>query len=323
MRTLFFSNSLEFEVNVIGYPSEGECILFFVKADSKAIYAGLVDCYLSKNGDAIRKILRDEKVDKLDFVCWTHPHDDHTKGLEGIITEYCNASTKFWTTDIIPEDYSLYSDEAKNMYIRLKELHLSKDLTKMKIKYAKNSTNMEHLIISGLQKYNFEIRSFAPDSTILAEWKVNNRDEVGNTYSIGLIINIGHYNIMLAGDVENQTFKSIEDEDIEFALDYIKVPHHGSPSAAFLVDRMMGMNISAPNVAATTLYRKGQIPKREVLAKYRIWGTEIICATGNIDDKEKDNNPYGIIRTTFDVLEQKEYPIETRIEGNAVWIEDL
>ena len=83
------------------------------------------------------------------------------------------------------------------------------------------------------------------------------------------------------------------------------------------------MNISAPNVATTTLYRKGQLPKRKVLAKYRMWGTDIICATGNIDDREKDINTYGIIKTTFDVLEQKEYLIETQIEGNAVWIEDL
>lgn len=267
MRTLLFSNSLEFEVNVIGYPNEGECILFFIKADRKVIYAGLVDCYLSKDADAIREIMGREKVDKLDFVCWTHPHDDHTKGLEAILDEYCKNSTKFWTTDIIPEDYSLYSEESKNVYIKLKEVHLSKKSTKMKIKYAKDATIMERLIISGLQQYNFEIRSFAPNSTTLAERQVNNREETGNVYSIGLIINIGHYNIMLAGDVENQTFKSVEDGDVEFDLDYIKIPHHGSPSASFLVDRMMSLEVCSPSVAATTLYRKGHIPKTGSIGK--------------------------------------------------------
>lgn len=320
MRNLFFTKSLNFEVNVIGYPSEGECILFFIKNDDKVCYAGLVDCYLNNNADAIRKIMNRENVDKLDFVCWTHPHDDHTKGLDGIIDEFCNGSTIFWATDIIPEDYSLYSEESRNVYMKLKELHLSKKSTKLKIKYAKNATVMERLIISGLQNYVFEIRSFAPNSTVLAERKINNQEEAGNIYSIGLVINIGHFYIMLAGDVENPTFRTVEDGDIEFPLDYIKIPHHGSPSASFLVDRMMGLNMRSPSVATTTLYRKGRIPKPEILEKYRIWGTETIFATGNIEDKKMDKNAYGIITTTFDVLEQKEYPIETCIEGNSVVI---
>lgn len=320
MRNLFYRNSLEFEVNVIGYLSEGESILFFIKNDDKVSYAGLVDCYLNNNADAIREIMKREDVDKLDFVCWTHPHDDHTKGLDGIIDEFCNASTIFWATDIIPEDYSLYSEESRTVYTKLKELHLSKQSTKMKIKYAKNATIMERLIVSGLQNYMFEIRSFAPNSTTLAERQIRNQEEAGNIYSIGLVINIGHFYIMLAGDVENQTFMTVEDGDIEFPLDYIKIPHHGSPSASLLVDRMRNLNMRSPSVATTTLYRKGRIPKQEILEKYRIWGTETICATGNVDDKKKDKNAYGVITTTFDVLEKKEYPIETRIEGNSVVI---
>lgn len=320
MRNLFFGKTLEFEVNVIGYPSEGECVLFFIKTDHKAIYTGLVDCYLDKNADAVREILKRENIAQLDFLCWTHPHDDHTKGLDGIIEQFCDSSTKFWTTDILPEDYSLYSEESKNVYTKLKEVHLSKKTEKMRVRYAKNATIMDRLFICGLKKYYFEIRSFAPDSTALAERRINNRDEAGNLYSIGLIINIGHFYIMLAGDVENPTFRNVEDADIEFPLDYIKIPHHGSPSSSFLVDRMMGLGIQSPEIATTTLYRKGKIPKQKTLEKYRVWGTKIICATGNIDDKNMDKNAYGIIKTTFDILEQNEFSIETRIEGNAVVI---
>lgn len=318
MRKLLFDNSLEFEVNVIGYKGIGECILFFIKTNHKVAYAGLVDCYKTKNCDIVKLLMDSENVERLDFVCWTHPHDDHTKGLEEMIEKFCDSATIFWATDILPENYSLYSEESKIVYKKLKEIHLSDDPEKININYAKNATTMERLICRGLNNYVFEIKSFSPDSTMLAERQVRDQDEEGNLYSIGLLINIGRYYIMLAGDVENPVIETIKDFNIEYPVDYIKIPHHGSPSASFLVDRLRGLDIFAPNIATTTLYRIHGIPKRAVLDKYRAWGTEAIYSTGDVDNKENDTLPYGIIKTTFDILEQKEYPIETELIGNAV-----
>ena len=72
---------------------------------------------------------------------------------------------------------------------------------------------------------------------ILQYWEsalLESRDQQGNAYSIGLFLFFGQYSIMLAGDVENQTIRRIADGDIEYPVDYIKIPHHGSKSASFL-----------------------------------------------------------------------------------------
>ena len=316
MRNLFYDNSLELEIYTIGYKNEGECILFFIKTDSKVAYTGLVDCYINDSIDIVSKLLNMNKIYTLDFVCWTHPHDDHTKGLQKIITELCNQNTKFWSTDIIPEDLSLYSKDSGRMFDALKEIHLSNNKNKMVVKYAKDSTIMERLFCSGLQQYLFEIKSFAPNSTLLAERTVENKDEKGNLYSIGLIINFGRYYVMLAGDVENKTFKALEDYEIEYPVDYIKIPHHGSPSASYLIDKMDNLGIHSPNIAVSTAYKKGKIPKKSILDKYKIWGTShVICSENFIDNQNQ--HELGIIKTTFDILENKDFPIETELFGNA------
>ena len=320
MRKLFFESSLEFEINVIGYKNQGECILFFIKTDNNIVYSGMIDCYKEKHLDIIREQINNRHINSLDFVCWTHPHDDHTKGLEGIIREFCGSTTALWVTDIMPNDYALYSDESTRVYKKIKQIHLEDNPEKIKVKYAKNTTIMEKLICSGINEYVFKITSFAPDSTILAERHINDEDEQGNIYSIGLVINFGRYYILLAGDVENLTFREISDFELDHPIDYIKIPHHGSSTASELVKKLSNMDILAPSVATTTVYSRGKIPSKEVLDTYRTWGTETVICTSNIE-KEKDNpDLFGMIKTTFDILEQREYQIETTLIGNSVVI---
>ena len=57
MRNLFFTDSLELEVNVIGYHNQGESIVFFIKADGHAVYTGLVDCYRTKELNIVKRVL--------------------------------------------------------------------------------------------------------------------------------------------------------------------------------------------------------------------------------------------------------------------------
>lgn len=127
--------------------------------------------------------------------------------------------------------------------------------------------------VAGTGRYNFEIFSFAPSSEILTANMVKEQEEKGNLYSIGLFINIGAYCIMLAGDVENRTFRVIPDHDLEFPIDYIKIPHHGSSSAEILPDRLAGLGIKAPNVAVSTVFRMHHLPERAVL-KNMVFGVK-------------------------------------------------
>lgn len=303
---------------MIGYHDQGESVVFFIKTDGMVAYTGLVDCYKTEEQNAVKMVLEKERIKKVDFVCWTHPHDDHTRGLDEIWKEYCTKETCFCCSDIIEADLELYSKEAKMLFESIADVHTSPKREKMKIMYLKDATQVERLrCVGNAKQYEFRIQSFAPNSARLAERLIENKDQKGNEYSIGLFLFLGQYSIMLAGDVENPTMRRIADSDVEYPVDFIKIPHHGSMSASFLPEKMRELDLLPPGIAASTLFRIHRLPREEAFAKYYNWGCKEIYLTGNMEG-ERDTVGYGIVKTTFDVLEKSEYDIETKLIGDAV-----
>lgn len=327
MRRILYDKNLDFEINLIGYKNKGESIVFFLKVDGKAVYTGLVDCYEEESENAALRLLEKEGVSVFDFVCWTHPHDDHTLGLDKILQGYCNENTFFWMPPITTTDLENYCQSAQKTYGNIFKIVESRKRNKINIYTVCNYQKLEKLVCSGNCSTNshiFEIWSFAPDSSSLLKNQIRGNTDMGNLYSIGLIVNIGHFYIVLAGDVEDCTLKSIPELnfDLKDRVDYVKIPHHASKSASFLVDRFNDMGVSAPSVATTTLFRVNKLPDKEVLKKYFLWGKDIeIYSTGNINNPDEDKSGVGIVRTTFDILNKKEIPIETQIDGNAVCVD--
>lgn len=321
-----FDKKLNFEINVIGYKNKGESIVFFLKADGKAIYAGLIDCYEEASENIALKLLEGEMVNYFNFVCWTHPHDDHTIGLDKVLINFCDENTKFYMPPFVLGDVEGYSSNAQNVYRKLFAVLESRKRNKMKIREASDAQILEKFECCGnasIYPYIFEIRSFAPDTMLLGKLKVKERFDKGNVYSIGLVVNVGHFYVVLAGDVENQTIKYIPDFnfDINDRIDYVKIPHHASPTASYLIEKFNSLDIGAPAVAATTVYRIHNLPNKEILKKYVMWGDNIeVYSTGNVENAEMDNESSGVIKTSFDILEQEEIPIKTLLYGNAVCV---
>lgn len=328
MKRKLFDKTLDFEINVIGYKNKGESVVFFLKADGKVVYAGLVDCYEESSENATITLLEKENVKHLDFVCWTHPHDDHTIGMDKVLNGFCNEKTVFWIPPFIAKDVEACSLIAQDIYKTLFQILKSKKRNKMSVREASDAKILEKFECCGnvsINPYIFEIRSFAPDTKLLGEFKVKERFTMENIYSIGLIINIGHFYAVLSGDVENRTIKCIPDFnfDIKERIDYIKIPHHSSPSAGYLIDKFNELSISAPAVATTTVYRIHNLPNKEILKRYIMWGNNIqVYSTGDIESSEHDNGRSGTVKTKFDILEKKEIPIETALFGNAVCVCD-
>ena len=229
------------------------------------------------------------------------------------------SDTCFCCTDITTAKPGLYSDSAMAVFQNMLEIQQeSRKRKKTRIKYLKDATQAERLWCERNNvKYEFRILSFAPNSAMLGERVVSDKDEQGNVYSIGLFLFFGEYSIMLAGDVENPVLRRIDDGDMEYPVDYIKIPHHGSISADFLPDKLNKLGIKPPNIAATTLFRRQKLPRAEVMNKYFKWGCEEVYATGNIEEHSAHDCGYGIIKTTFDILEKNEY-IETVLIGDAL-----
>ena len=273
MKRKLFDKTLDFEINVIGYKNKGESIVFFLKTDGKVAYAGLVDCYEEASENVALTLLKNEKVDYFNFVCWTHPHDDHTIGMAKVLNDFCNEKTLFWMPPFISKDVETCSSNAQDVYKTLFEVLESKKRSKMNVREASDAKTLEKFECCGnvsINPYIFEIRSFAPDTTLLGELKVKESLNMGNMYSVGLVINVGHFYVVLAGDVENRTIKCIPDFnfDIKERIDYVKIPHHASSTASYLIDKFNDLDIASPAIATTTVYRIHNLPDKEILKRY-------------------------------------------------------
>lgn len=314
INSILYSKTLILEVYLIGYSNQGESIVFLLKADGHVAYAGVVDCYECHSINKTIDILNTEGVEKIDFLCWTHPHYDHTVGLNKILESFCDDRTKIWITDIYPKSYDHYSQESIKLYESIKKRIKERN---SKVKIATDNKLLAKFRCHGLQTYQFEIWSFAPNSTILTERKEFSQSEKGNPNSVGLSIFAGRYNIMLGGDIENSTIDRFEEEYFDSPIDYIKIPHHGSPSGDMLPDIIGSFGIKPPNVATSTVFTRHKLPEEVVLNKYHRWGTNEIYITHGLN-RVVNEEKFGIVMTSFDLLEAREYPIETTLFGNAI-----
>lgn len=323
-KDIIFEDSLVFEVYVIGYKEKGESIVLLLKADRKPVFAGLVDCYQDDVQNEALYILRNSGREYFDFVCWTHPHEDHTIGLDSVLSNYCSDETSFWMPmgiEISDLPVSKYSREVKKTYQKLYEIITSRKRKKLHVNQAANRMRLECFKCrktNGISNYEFAIHSFAPSGEIITQNEVKDIFTASNDFSIGLLITIGEFGILLASDVENRTFDIIPEMDLEGNLDYIKIPHHASPTGDALVRKLRNMNVIASSVATTTVYRNHRLPNPYVVETYKKWDSELKVFSSGHSNKEDDLDRIGVIRTEFDILLKDPVPITVSLEGNAV-----
>lgn len=233
---------------------------------------GVIDCYSNKLNDLesnpICRYLKNNKICNLKFVCWTHPHDDHSRGLPYLIENF--DIEYFWrfNNQCLHEFFAyilLKDDEYKSSdnpsYLPLTKSEKYKIDIFEKIYGEKNKRNGKvyegkiyeinlgtsllpyeyktryNLTIKGLSPHDSIARKFALKqsqfihSGILENLTEGNKHLNYNDISGALLIEYGESKIILGADTENKNWnKIIKDDrlDIEKSIDFIKVPHHGS-----------------------------------------------------------------------------------------------
>lgn len=89
----FFKEKLELVIYTIGYANEGESIIAIVKMDGISSYTVVIDAYKVENKNIAVRILESEKIENIDLLCWSHPDEDHSLGLEDYI-KFISCKTK-------------------------------------------------------------------------------------------------------------------------------------------------------------------------------------------------------------------------------------
>lgn len=296
------------EVHVFGASSKGEGII--VKLPDGRF--GVVDCCFrgditDHDSNPLVCFLRQRNVQKLAFVCLTHPHDDHFFGLSHIVDLF--NPEEFWLPDamrcdslkkIVLASYvdakryadDKASDQAKELQ-KIFELATKKSRKRgggLEFRFAGTQT---HLFPSPLPTSPvFEAIAFSPcgsekiqyenslklhfDNGVLKTDTPNLRH---NKISLGLIFRSKKFSVVLGADVEQKNWESAMKQ---FSPEWwenvvmVKVSHHGSPTGYNSPFWDSSKN-ERRRIAIVTGYKSSGLPRQHVLRQIADRTKELYC----------------------------------------------
>lgn len=310
-RNILLNGRLSIKVYLVGYENIGESIVFFVCEDNRIVYSGVVDSYEKEYNKTV-EILKENNVEKLDFICWTHPDEDHSLGIDILLKEFTSADTKVIIPESISGDEYAYNKRISETFSIIEQNLKSKKKDTFAVKSASDNKILEYFTFDrgALGKEEFKILSIAPNSEIVRKDDFN-KSFKKNDYSIALIITLGHFTILLSGDIENKTIETLQWYSVPEIIDYIKTPHHTSSSSNKLLKYIED---SSCEIACTTVYRNGStnLPDSNIIDLYKGKAKNFYC----VGKKQKDDDQcYGIFKIECDIIEKKLY---LNLEGNAI-----
>jgi beta-lactamase superfamily II metal-dependent hydrolase len=251
---------------------------------------GVVDCYAPSLKDHTSnptlQFLQSRGVSELEFLCLTHPHDDHFRGMSHLL-EHLGVRS-FWRFPTISARDLLHL--AKYLVIESERGGVD-ELKENANDFVRTMHIVRNRLKSGQlypvpfdQSAPFQIWGFAPhgnqvaryEQALTASFTANgqlrrNPPHVShNDISVGLLIMFGKTKIMLGGDVERAAWIDICPQHApgHFSVDAVKVPHHGSDTGlipglwASLAGRKKPIAVIAP-------YHRFQLPRPDALQHIR------------------------------------------------------
>lgn len=260
---------------------------------------GVVDCCASSSNDpqknATLKFLQDKGVADLEFLCLTHPHQDHFRGMSHLLEHF--PVKYFWK----------YTGFGGQQFLRLIQLlevearekddsersslasELEQILLLIRKKMAQQDPPMQiwkpgtavplypipddaaaRLRIMSLapggeqvERYDAEFeRCFRADGTIKARLP----DSSHNLASSAFLVEFGRTRVLLGGDVETAGWREVIDKigARRLAVHAVKVSHHGSTNG--YCEGLWG-HFSAEGAprAVVTAYASHSLPRKEAL----------------------------------------------------------
>lgn len=195
--TEFIVNENDLLVHFIDI-GQGDATLIELPNDEVA----LIDGGPRDSSDKLIKYLKNNGIDKIDYVVATHPHEDHIGGLPKVIKNF--------------EIDKVYMPERTANTNIFKELLETIQKNNKKIKIAKSGDKI-------IDEENLKFYFLGP---------VKNNYENTNDYSIVSKVEYGQNSIIIMGDAEKTSERDILNSNMNLKADVLRVGHHGSSTSS-------------------------------------------------------------------------------------------
>jgi beta-lactamase superfamily II metal-dependent hydrolase len=172
--------------------AQGDAIL--IQCDDKNM---LIDAGKNDKGELVDYYLKEQGVEKLEYVIGTHPHEDHIGGLDVVIDNYDIGK-------IIMPKVTATTETFKDVINSINNKGL-------KITIPKVGTTYE------LGEATFEI--LAPNGSEYSDT---------NNYSIVIKLTYGNTSFLFTGDCEDVSEEEMVASGLNLKADVLKIGHHGS-----------------------------------------------------------------------------------------------
>lgn len=315
-------DNLIVSVYVIGYKNIGESVVVLfrdtAKGEEDVVFSFVVDSYKKDNLFLTKKVLDDNHVKGLDMVFWTHPHRDHTPGVDEIVKEYFKPEMLFFKpkfyfgnlcVDLLNNE-SKYTAEAnrkiesffkneKKTNNRQRTITGEGDVTNhYPIQMLEDSGEFKELIFYFLTPIGGLIDCYSVKGNMLHR---------PNDLSISFVMSIDGYDFFFGGDAECDHCEGIE-QRIVGDMRWIKVPHHCSNGGKYICDNI-GPRF---DFAASTVYASSDLPVESIQKAYADQGRLFMTQLKS----EELQYEYGVIRFDYKFNEENTV-VSIKTYGNA------
>ena len=317
MDNISFNESLEMVVYTIGYNVEGESLLIILKTDNDSIvYTIVIDGYKIDGFNKTYELIKEKNIKHIDVLCWTHPDEDHSLGLEDYI-EFLDRKSIIIVGDGFYCTKDIWAKANNDMYNYIDREYRKSLITKNKVAIEEVCTKMNVKKIKFTDaryndEYIFEIMAFAPKKYINTRNLIFDRELKNNDISVGLFITIGEFSAVFCADIPDVIFNNLNEDEFPEYVDFIKIPHHGSQYST----KVLKLYKNIPKVACTTVKTSSHLPRKNVVDLYKKRSKEVYCTNDLAMKKQKEK--CGVIKTVFDVISGD---INSYTYGNAKEIE--
>lgn len=254
---------------------------------------GIIDCNQRPNTKepSVLTYLKAINVDKLKFICITHPHEDHFKGIDKIVKHYNKNMEHVWLYGLATLHKNEQNDKKSLAKALILVLNICKSIKKNITKVLKRGD----LISVG----DVGIEILNPTDDILNNLRLYSLDDTKQEFNKASVVFKLHYagkTIILSGDATKESWIEIIDdfsnrkEKNKLLSNILKVSHHGSKenNTKDVLKNTMQKPNSLSIISSAGGYKS--LPSQEVINYLTNERKSIVLNTSDLNTDEQNSS---------------------------------